>query len=334
MSQFNLFTYFKKVSSLILFLLWNIFLSAAMEVHSQDLNSLELRYSILNNSLTKQKQTLDSLKTILNERVKLIDNEKNKSNPDNDKIIELMSKSVILTNQINNLQFKVNKEEIEFESSKKQLSRIYSAIIDSIKLLQATAKNSQKDELTAQVLFLTEKKLLASPKVATLTFNPEQVIKIDLKATSDPNQRKIYAEYLQSALKEVDNQIQQITERSEELKQITQLQKKAARFIEETDFDGNVRFFNYRTNIDRSPLGNILATEYSDSENILFSQFSSYSSMLDQLKLYGTSSYKSKWNDEQKTKLSLNEYLSLLNELKKNLQEYKLVLYNKLLPGK
>jgi len=318
----------------ILFILFGLFFGAADGVHSQDLVSLEKRFSDQVNFVNRQKQIIDSLQIILTERAKLIDTEKKKALPNNDKIIELMSKSATLTNQINNLQIKLKKDENELESTKKQLSLIYSELIDSLKLIQKSANLSRSHDLNNQILFLTEKKLLVSPRVSNLSFNPEYIIRIDLNTISDPTQRKIHSEYLENALDEVNEQIQQVTIRSDELKQIVQLQKKVERFVEEADFEGSVKFFNYRSGTNRNALAGFIPIDKTEMDYVLLSQFSSYSSMLDQLNMPGYINIKSKWGEGKTTKLSLGEYASLLKELRNYLQEYRLVLNSKLQSAK
>ncbi len=308
-------------------LLIMIFTSGAF---SQDLLLLEKKYSEQTIYLVKQKQNLDSLQAVLTDRVNLIDSEKKKTKPNNDKIVDLMSKSATLTNQINTLQVKLKKEENELEETKKQLSNYYSKLIDSLKAIQRSAGASKSNELSAQILFLTEKKLLVSPRVSNLSFNPEHIMKIDLNSIYDPTERKIYYEYLESALDEVDEQISQVTIRSAELKQIAQLKKKVERFVEETDFEGNVRFFNYRSSSDRGELGTFTPLDGTETDNILLSQFASYSNLLNQLDIPGYINIQSKPGNMKNFKLSLNEYSSLLKEIKNYLQEYRLVLLNKL----
>ncbi len=91
------------------------------EANAQSLTELENKFENLTNVINENKSSLDSLKKIIDERGKRIDEEKNKSIPDKDKIVELMANTVTVSNKIDRFQKKSEDDEKEYEQIKNKL---------------------------------------------------------------------------------------------------------------------------------------------------------------------------------------------------------------------
>lgn len=308
-------------------------------LNAQTLNELENNFVNLTNSYNFEASKLDSLQKVLEYRAKQIDNEKQKNNKD--KVINLMANSVTLSNKVESQQKKVQNITKDIESVKKRLYGKYSVIIDSLKTSQADGsfKGSKKD-IDDRILDYTERRLLVSPKINSLSFNPSKLLEININSIKDPSEKNIYREYLSSALSEINNQISSVDKSYDEVRQIIYLQKKAGRFLEEAEFENELGHL-HRSNSTANNAGES-SINYGgprssndgigivgEAKNSLSVQIASYSFLLNQLD-YGKTS---RWNNSSqnnKKNLSLKEYQAMLKELKGRLVDYKSVLLNKM----
>lgn len=305
---------------------------------AQTLDGLENNYIMLNNSYYQEENKLDSLRKVLEYRAKQIDNEKQKNN--SDKVIDLMANSVNLTNKVEIQQKKVQTIASNLESVKKRLNSKYNVIIDSLKALQTSGsyKGSRKD-INDKILDYTERKLIVSPKINSLSFNPGKLLEINTTSIKDPGEKNIYREYLNNALSEINNQISSVEKSSEEIGQIIYLQKKAGRFLEETEFDNEIGHLKrsrssvepgaaagYPGGIKNSNDGVGVVNEAARSLSV---QMESYGFLLNQLDNDRTSKW-SNSRDGSNKNLSFKEYQAMLKELKSRLLDYKSVLLNKM----
>lgn len=309
-----------------------------LKTQAQNVKSLESRYDSLTATLQKEKTKLDSLNKVLNLRVQQINDAKSKQNPDKDKITQLMASSVTISNAVDLQQKTVSKIETEIESLKEPLNEKYSAIIDSLNsLIKEDNSSADKDKIQSEIVFYTEKKLSVAPKINLLSFHPDKILEINLKKFDSTSEKKMYEEYLQKALTEVNDRLNNVDHQSKEVGQIIELKKKTKRFLEETEFGSNVhpQTFAYETTPQYT--SNQYGTSPTDMgvkhSNSYLSQALSYSFLLNQLDINRPSESKIKWGTFFKGKnsnISIEEYDQLLKDVKKRLDEYKLVLLHKL----
>ncbi len=106
----------------------------------QSIDLLEKQYDEIKSAVEIETASLDSLKNILENRAKQIESEKQKQNPDNDKIIKLMAGSVTLFNTIDNKQEKLDERILQLKKLGRILEDKYSAQIDSLNLLKKSSK--------------------------------------------------------------------------------------------------------------------------------------------------------------------------------------------------
>ncbi|MGE5683502.1 MAG: hypothetical protein ACM34K_21790 [Bacillota bacterium] len=293
---------------------------------------LEKRLVQLQDNLEKQSRELELLKQTMNIKAEQIDAEKKRNSPDRNKIADLMSHSVSISNKIDFQQKKLSVTEIEIESVKKLLNRRYASAIDSLNQLK-TARKGNQEEIQSQILLLTEKKLITAPKISMLTLNPDKLLKMDVKQAKSEREESLYREYIQSALNEIDTQLKKVNESYREAEEIVYLQKKAGKFLEEAEFQSEIR--PGRRSASRSYSGENsyaspldLSKDGARSANLPF-----YTGILTQLQAVTSPYIKSQWlsSAEGKDKhLSMDEYYELLKEVKKNLQEYRTLLLHKL----
>ena len=305
-------------------------ISFSFNASPQSLDALEKRYDNLRSVVKKDNMILDSLKNILENRAKQIENEKQKLNPDNDKIIKLMAGSVSLSNLIDDYQEKLDANSKNLKQLSKMLEARYSAKIDSLQLLKkSTKENSEK--LDSDILLYTEKRLLISPQVDLLSFNPQKILEIDLTKTKNSDEKASLKEYLSSALAEINAELSEVTKQAKEIDAALILQEKTSKFLAETEFDRDFRpGKSSRSSTARTYESSILSVQ---DKLVIADQINSYALLLDQLNIFDKSENINlqKFNFKSgKANLSLKDYSSLLKELKQRLSDYKLILTNKI----
>jgi len=306
----------------------------------QSLPDLEKNYYSLEKNLEKGKAVLDSLTIKLNEKANQIDYEKSKNDPDKDKIVKLMSASITISNKYDAQQKKVTQLQTKLESVKKELDKRYTSIIDSLQTLQNSGEfTGDKNKLNSEILFYTEAKLAIAPKISLLSFDPAKLLKVDPLKTKDSLEKAIYKEYLQNALTEVNHHLTNIDQQHSEVNQMLLLEKKTEKFLKETEFQSGMRTQSSsrsETNLNASPQvdENFFAgVRDADNATKITEQFRGYTLLLNQLNLSISGGLsvndKLEWYSAPE-RLSLKEYKNLLEELREKLQEYKLVLENKI----
>ncbi|MDP2208879.1 MAG: hypothetical protein Q8K98_08905 [Bacteroidota bacterium] len=313
-------------------LLLLISIIALQNINAQTLNDLEKRYETLKSNFVKEKLILDSLNQSLEERAELINEEKSKPKPDDDKIYKLMAGSVTISKSVELQQNKIFRLEKTLEETSQKLDYHYTVLIDSLKASkQTTLKMSDVRDIDRQILSNIEKRLLITPRIKQLSFIPEKILEIDLNKTKDTLQRNIYTEYLTSALNEVNTLLNQVNETSSEITQIITLHAKASKFLDEVEFENRIKPAGTTSTMSAPTEASI---RYSDEKGSEFSsQLQSYVSLNNQLNFrqshyIPTTGEKSlKFSNDQ---VSLKDYLELLKELKKGLSDYRSILSDKL----
>ena len=297
-----------------------------------DIISIEDRYYNLLDSYTLEKLLLDSLQAKLNTRVKEINSEKSSSNPDEDKITSLMANSVNLSNNIDLQQRKVNSIEKSIAVIKIKLSEKYSSVIDSLKdIPQKSSVN--KEETENLILLYSAKRLEVMPEIYRLSFDPYKILELNLSKSKDPTDQKIYSEYLNNAIKEVNSILSKITEESKKVNQVIELQRKANKFIEETELESNIASNNGI--VGQNPNGNqdgVYSNDGSRIKNSLDNNAQVYEQLLQQLSAVKSLSVEQLPDETLQNiekNIDLHSYEKLLKEVKKNLTEYKKLLEQK-----
>lgn len=315
-------------------LIFIIFMLPVSAASGQTVAELEKRLAQIQYSYELQDRALDSSRQVLNKHASQIDNEKKKKNPDKEIIVDLMSHSVVISNNIDMQQKKLAQLESEIEAVKRILYRRYSASIDSLN----QQKNSRyggraPEEIQREILLLTEKKVFAGPRIPGLSLNPDKMLKMDLKNAKTEREQALYREYLQNALNELDVQVKNVNESLRETEEIVYLQKKAGRFLDQAEFQNEIRPGRAGKMAGGNAVTSDMYTGPSPSKDALrFSNISSYTGLLLQLKAVTSPGIKPVWLETGRSgkQLSMSEYTGLLKEVKKNLSEYREILVNKL----
>jgi len=316
------------------FLIISLILIELSSLPAQTNSNFENRLAVLRNSFNKESEVIDSLKHVLNQKVNEIDYMKGK-NGDENIIRKMMAGTVTISNKIDDHQKKITVIEKELEEIKKLLSKRYSEEIDSLSNLENSNQfEGNKSDLKSRIITLTEKKILAAPKINSLSFNPEKILSINLSTATSPDEKKIYTEYLNSALSEVNNQLIQVKNISNEINQILTLQRKTKKFLEESEFDFDLKTANIssRSNQMVSEDNPTVATT-TKALSYQTVQVQSFFVLLKQLDLKQLNDFNTQSRfsfDIPNKKISIKEYRELLNEVEKRLSDYSMVLTHKL----
>ncbi|OGU96435.1 MAG: hypothetical protein A2330_03590 [Ignavibacteria bacterium RIFOXYB2_FULL_36_7] len=303
-------------------------------VDAQSLIQLEKKYEQLSNQYIKEKVIYDSLRNVFSSRTNEIDAEKKKANPDKDKIVDLMAGSITLSNRIEEQNKKISLLEKDIDNVKQQLHKQYSSLIDSLELKKKTDKKND-DVLDAEILNNTEKKLLVAPQIPILSFKPEKILKIDLGKTKSAEEKALYKEYLDNALNEINTLLENVGKQSSEADQVFALQNKTKKFLEETELESRILIRSQQSTVRSEETVPTFSNSPEDvaTSNDLSRQVKNYHVILRQLDIEQLSRTNINWKvsfDEMERNLSLKDYQKLLKEVKKRLQEFKLVLANKI----
>ncbi|MFO7445307.1 MAG: hypothetical protein R6W90_03030 [Ignavibacteriaceae bacterium] len=314
-----------------------LFIMMYPSVFAQSTDELEKRFENIQLQITKEQHLTDSLNILLTQKVKQIDSEKNKKKPDNEIVVQLMSSSASISNSIDKHQERINELTERRSQFARQLIMLYNSKIDSLKKLEVSGAKNPKD-IEADILFYTEKRLLVEPGIQNLSFNPSKILTFDTNRLKDKKGKSAYAEYLQNALKEVNTILSDINEKNSEVSEILLLQKKTQKFLKEIEFEGRPGSRKYSANTEAEGSvtpGTGRGDVFTGDEEVvaaLNSKVYAYNSLLTQLAFDKSISANLKWdiNLDKNKDYDLNDYKDLLAELKRNLQEYKEVLKNKL----
>jgi hypothetical protein len=299
----------------------------------QSIPDLENSFYKLQAGLNSERVKLDSLKNILNLRARKISESKSKTDYNKDAVTELMAGSIPVSNEITMLQRKIVNLQTNLENIKIKLSEKYSSKIDSLQALLKTDNlpNEKTSEIKEELYSYTGKKILVMPKIDLLSFYPDKIIGINLKNIDDLAQKNVYEEYLQKALCEVEDRLSNVNQSIFEVDKIISLQKKTARFLEETEFGTGLPQQSVTESttpkLNRSTLTGTNLTVNS----ALTSQLDDYSLLLSQLhqSIYPQMNWIVQ-PDSGRHKITYQQYQTLLEELKKNLVEYKFILTHKI----
>jgi hypothetical protein len=309
----------------------------SVSLYGQSLSQIELNYQNLTQEIQMEQTQLDSLNTVYNNMVLVIDKEKQRGKPDKTKITNLLASTVVISNKVKEQQIKLEKIENDLESLKKSLDKKYATKIDSIKKLQNSDNyTGDKEFLKSQILKYIEKRLNVAPIIYSLSFDPRRLIQHTPSSKNDSLEQKFFKEYLSNALYEVETQSTQLALLKNEIEEIVYLQNEAKSFME--DIDSEILFNPSLQSSEKSArsanvyFGGDPNAMDEISANVFF-QANSYLHIFNQLKTSTTVDIQSAWQTPTDTipaNLTFQQYLDLLTEVDKMLQDYKLLLEHKL----
>jgi hypothetical protein len=302
----------------------------SMQLMAQTLGDLEKQYDTVLLKIINEKSRIDSLNTILNVRVEQIEKEKNKSKVDEARIKELMAQSVIITNQISQVDNKLRAMEKELSDKGRILEEKYTRIIDSLNnVLKQKKINGSIEEINALLLNTHQKKIIVSPYPKGLSFQPGKILFINLSETKDSVKKAIYIDYLKQTLVEVDDLLNDIQNKQEELKQINRLENLTKKFLAEAEFESGIKTSGKIGSTQYSQAGGELIS--ADVRSAINTQSLSYFGIINQLSVLEPFSLKTnRWQKEAGKKLSFGDYLKMLEDLQSILSQYRIMIVDKI----
>lgn len=319
-----------KHSSALVFLL--IFFSVGYS-SGQELSRLEKNVEHLENVFARSASERDSLESAYKWKVEEIEAEKKRKPRDEAKITRLMSASVTISNLLTETQSRGRAQERQLRTMKKALAREYTQVIDSLTALREKgAQGTAGREIDARILSLMAKRFKTGHEAPSFSFDVQKVISMDPDEIGDPVQRRLFFDYLQNAVREIDDVIRGVDETSAQLSQITKLQKRAAGFLEEQDFSTFSQTRKQTTSARETREYGILHSA-KDVRTNLQNTMAGYSAVLSEMALRGgTGLYAPRFSGatHQGKSLPVKEYQALLKELKSRLNEFRELLQKKI----
>jgi len=329
----NYFRPFDKLKHLTYFL----FFCGSVTMWGQKLVQVELNYQKLIENVQTELAKLDSLNTVHNKMILIIDNAKQKESANENKIKKMLASAVVVSNQIKDHQNNLEKIETDLEELKVNLYKIYTVRIDSLNNLENSNTNSSdKETLKSLKLKYIEKRLIVAPKIYSLSFDPKKLIQFKQTSGEDLLIGKIYLEYLNNALGEVNQQSQQLALLKSEIEEVVNLQIETNDFIEDVDseimFNPALQTSPTLEKNDGVYFGGTPNRIDNELSNI-YTQANSYLHIFNQLKTSTNIEIQSPWQtpiDTIPANLSFQQYLDLLENVDKMLKDYRTILEHKL----
>ena len=290
-------------------------------------NNLSKKYTELNKQLNLQEGKLDSLNLIFQKKVNIINELKSKKNYDRNELAKLLSGTANLTNEIEETQQEISKINLQLKNTGQELVKFYTKQIDDIK--KSSLPEKEKDK---QIIKITEKKLLISPKIDVLSFDPKSILLKQKPA--DSLGQKVYFEYLTYAKNEIKNKIKETAKLKKEIDNIILLKEKSEEFLEESNFDNDVVGYTTSEKTSASnlePEGSYFDVARGKGNNIL-TQTNSFSRILNQIKLSDISKEQT-YNIDNLTfngKNNIYNFKKMIVLVERQLKEYLSVINNKL----
>lgn len=310
---------------------------------AQNLPELEAKFNSLQERLQMREAKLDSLQKVLETEAEAIDSEKSAKNPDKDKLSRLMSGALTTSRRIEENNRAVSALQDSLERLKSVLDGQYARQIDSLQALVKSSKSEgELNRLKREILRLSEKRLLLSPAVKMLSFNPEKILQIHPAEAEDSLEAQIYIDYLKNALSDIDSHLETIRKTRQETEEILRLEEKKSEFLEDIAEDQYSGIWiaaeskSSRTlgTYSETPGGTISASDRQTAEiSTISSQFQAYSNILRQLESENELKKNFNWTspvDSAQIELTANDYINLLKEVEKQLTRYREIILTKL----
>jgi hypothetical protein len=301
--------------------------SAVSYLHSQSPDVLENQYRLVNQSILKERAALDSLNRLMENTAKEIEREKKISEPDEKKIVKWMAHAVTISNLIKDKQKTITAYEGSADETRDRLEKVYTRFIDSLKQVENSPNYSgDRETLQNMILIWTEKRVMISPAVRALSFDPVKVREIDLKTAADPLGRILAEDYLKKALDEIDTHLSRLSASRREYEDLANLRRRTADFVSEAYEQGRLSTFTRSQTIatvtGADVLGNPIGFEYTTI------QVRSVVGLIQQLNA-GTALIQPT-PVSSKSGMTQAEYIQLLKQAEKQLRSYRDLVQKKL----
>jgi len=208
-----------------------IFLLAITFTFAQNFSIEEQRFFDLEEQYVNQLKEIDSLKNVLNRFLGEVARVKNDEPENREKISSMMAQALEKSNIIDTREKSIIEIEKQLKQKRNLLYNSYTTKIDSLENLKQT------DEIKSDLKDLNNKRLYVSPLLSQLSFDPNLVEKIKLSNSRDEKEKKIYKEYLDNALTEVDSNIVNLQQKSKNIREVIRLNEHAEDFMDDIEGD-------------------------------------------------------------------------------------------------
>lgn len=293
-------------------------------VRAQSISELESSYNEVTQTLREEQSTLDSLRQQLEYSANQIEIEKNRSHSNRDVITALMTHGVYLSSHIKEHQKIVAVLESQLAEVRDVLDQMYRQRIDSLKEAEKTYRGD-RTALQNKILAWTEKRILLSPVIKSLSFDPKRVQDIKFTSTTDSLERIIYTDYLNKALAEVDAFLKSIKQTRREYEDIVDLRRKTDEFIEDVSEQRSIGLFVTSRTEKSTDFGSLAGPKFSE---VIVSQAQVVVTLIKQLNT--NVPVVSKFSNLKKQELSMEDYIQLLKQAEKELDTYRSIIKKKL----
>jgi hypothetical protein len=299
---------------------------------AQSLPDLEKDYYTTLAGLKQQQSKLDSLNARLARSASEIDAEKSRAEVEQDKLRQLMARALTMTKEIESQQKSFNGIQTSLTEKRDALNEIYTAMIDSLRAVEQSGHfTGNEQELQNQIRAAVEKRLMISPAIQSLRFDPHKIQSLRLEDAENEFEKEIFEDYLQNALIEVSEKLTSLNETKVEWQDILLLQEKTDEFLQDVDTEGIIGLL---PSSQQTRTGDLDAeSSFSDKNNVMSIQIQAYSSLANQLELLETSPPGKATSSDLAGKnrnLSIREYLNLLDQVDEQLRRYRSILIQKL----
>lgn len=313
---------------ILFFVVWSV------DAQAQYRAAAEAEYEQILERLKIKQRSLDSLSEVYTGRVEKLEALKKSNFRDEQKILDLTSSSIAMSNEIGALRSEIRKINEKLLPVKDRLKEEYNGIVVQLQKERKVAQSAEKTALIDEQLlfFLTRKIALASPELK-FTFDPGRLASSDITRVSNPAQRNLYRERFQSAYDEVERLLSSVDEASGELQRIVKLQKKSKQFLEEREFAGSVDMQSGGGGSNRDKSGLFTSGGMADVTTRIAGNMAAYQNMLSQLSFIPEVNTFMRDNKNPAVKgkhVEVQAYLATLKELRNGLQEFKQLVGEKL----
>jgi len=215
-------------------LFYIIFICYFSGVIGQTVVEKENRFDQLQDDLALLQVKVDSLNTSLNTILNEIDQGKSAAQKDLKKIAGLMADGLTLSKAIETNQEQIYQKSSELSKIKRDLSEFYTEEIAKNKDRLAKANSEQeKENIEQQIFLLAGKRLIVSPVISGLKFNPEKIKQINLSQVDNEEEKTILKNYIENAIANIDSNISVLDLKESELEESQKLQEKADLFVDD-----------------------------------------------------------------------------------------------------
>ena len=302
-----------------------IFLLFFSLCYGQNLKVDELKFLDFEEKYNLQFSQTDSLKDQLNSFLEELEKVK-KNEPENkDKISSMMAHALELSNRIDQKEKKLFILEKQLKNIRRNLYQKYTSRIDSLQeLSQNSVQNPMRNE--SELKELINKRLYVSPLLTELSFDPRLIEKIKLSESQDEKEKKIYKEYLNNALNEVDSNIVNLHEKGENVREVFRLNEKTEDFMDDVAADQISGALVVRGQDLQRTAEDML---FSDPQNMRVNEMASLNKIYNRLSPYIYENMDFNEYSLQDT-IYTDDYLKLLEETEKTLRLYREKIKDKL----